>query len=129
LYQAVADRLGKTRDGVKKQIVTVFFDKPWRRNAVSDALDELFPTVMKTMRRIKQPDHRRLAHIAQKIESSFIFGRVVPRIMEERPELFIATIHDSILTTCGNEEYVRGVMVDEFAQLGLRPQVRVEPCA
>jgi hypothetical protein len=128
LYQAVADRLNKTRIEVKKRVLAALFDRAWRRNAVSDALDELFPTVMEVLRRVKQPDHRRLAHVAQRMESGFMFGRVVPRIMAERPELFVATIHDSILTTRGNEEYVRQVMLDEFARLGLSPQVRAEPC-
>lgn len=128
LYQAVADRLGKTRDEAKKKIMTVFFDKPWHRNAVSAVLDELFPTVMDAMREIKRPDYRRLAHLAQRIESAFMFGRIVPRIMEERPHLFISTIHDSVLTTAGEGQFVRQVMLDEFTRLGLSPQVKVEEC-
>jgi hypothetical protein len=58
-----------------------------------------------------------------------MFGRVVPRIMRERPDLFISTIHDSILTPAGDGEFVRGVMLDEFAQLGVSPQVKIEPCS
>ena len=119
LYQAVADRLGKTRDEAKQGVMVVFFDKPWHRNAVSVVLDELFPTVMEAMRRIKRPDYRRLAHFAQRIESAFMFGRVVPRIMELRPDLFVSTIHDSILTTAGDAEFVRQVMLDEFAATGV----------
>ena len=129
LYQAVADRLGKTREEAKQGIMVVFFDKPWHRNAVSAMLDELFPTVMQAMRGIKRQDYRRLAHFAQRIESGFMFGRVVPRIMELRPDLFVATIHDSILTTAGDAQFVRQVMLDEFARLGLSPQVKVEPCS
>jgi len=129
LYQAVAHRVGKTRDEAKQGVMVVFFDKPGHRNAVSAVLDELFPTVMGAMRDIKRPDYRRLAHFAQRIESAFMFGRVVPRIMELRPDLFIATIHDSILTTAGDAEFVRKAMRDEFAQLGLSPQVKVEPCS
>jgi hypothetical protein len=129
LYQAVADRLGKTRDEAKRAVMVVFFGKPWHRNALSAALDELFPTVMEAMRRVKQKDYRRLAHCAQRIESAFMFGRVVPRIMQERPALSLATIHDSILTTAGDAEYVRDVMRDEFARLGLAPQVKVEECS
>ena len=106
----------------------VFFDQPGHRNAVSAVLDQLFPTVMEAMRRFKRQDYRRLAHFAQRIESAFMFGRVVPRIMALRPDLFIATIHDSILTTAGDAEFVRHVMRDEFARLGLSPQVKLEPC-
>lgn len=129
LYQAVADRLGKTRDDAKHGIMVAFFDKPGHPNAVAKALDQLFPAVMQAMRRMKQGNHRRLAHFAQRNESAFMFGRVVPRIMELRPDLFVSTIHDSILTTAGDAEFVRQVMLDEFAQLGLSPQVKIESCS
>ncbi|MCX7424649.1 MAG: hypothetical protein NTW96_03325 [Planctomycetia bacterium] len=128
LYQTVADRLGQTRDEAKRRVMVVFFDKPWHSNAVSDVLEALFPTVMETMRRIKRTDYRRLAHLAQRIENAFMFRRIVPRIIQERPDLFITTIHDSILTTVGTEDYIRETMRDEFARLGLSPQVKVEPC-
>jgi len=80
------------------------------------------------MQRMKQGNYRRLAHFAQRIESAFMFGRVVPRIMELRPDLFISTIHDSILTPAADAQLVRRVMLDEFARLGLSPQVKVEAC-
>lgn len=85
LYQAVADRLDKTRDEAKRAIMVAFFDRPWHHNAVSAVLDQLFPTVMEAMRRNKRHNYRRLAHFAQPIESGFMFGRVVPRIMDLRP--------------------------------------------
>jgi hypothetical protein len=129
LYQTVADRLGTTRDAAKRRVMVALFDKPWHRNAVCEALGGLFPTVMADMREIKRPDHRRLAHFAQRIESAFMFGRVVPRIMRERPDLFISTIHDSILTPVADAQFVRAVTLDEFAQLGVSPQVKIEPCS
>jgi hypothetical protein len=108
--------------------MVVLFDRPWHRNITAAALDALFPSVMAEARKIKTPDHRRLAHFAQRVESGFMFGRVVPRIMVERQGLFVATIHDSILTPISEVEYVRGIMLDEFRRLGVTPQVKVEPC-
>ena len=128
LYKVVADRLGKTRDEAKQSVMVAFFDKSCHHNKASVVLEGLFPSVMASMRRIKTPDYRRLAHVAQRIESAFMFGRVVPRIMERRPDLFLATIHDSILTTTKEGAFVQGVMHDEFRHLGLSPQVKVEPC-
>ena len=124
LYQAVGDRLREPRDEAKRRIMIVFFDKPWHRNAVSEVLDGLFPTVMQGLRQIKRRNYRRLAHFAQRIESAFMFGRVVPRIMALRPDLFVGTIHDSILSTAGDAQFVRQVMRDEFARLGLSPEVK-----
>jgi hypothetical protein len=126
LYQTVADRLGRTRDEAKKRVMVVFYDKPDRPNEVAAVLDELFPAVMRDIRQLKRGDYRRLAHFAQRVESAFMFGRVIPRLMKLRPDLFLATIHDSVLTTAGDAELVQQVMLDEFAQLGLTPQVKVE---
>ena len=86
LYQTVADRIGKTRDEAKHSVMVAFYDRSWHHNAVTAVLDQLFPTVMGAMRRIKQGDYCRLAHFAQRIESGFMFGRVVPRILDLRPD-------------------------------------------
>lgn len=129
LYQAVADLLGKTREEAKKAVMVVFFDKPWHRTKVHAVLHGLFPTVTAEIGKMKRPDYRRLAHFAQRVESAFLFGRVVPRLMQLRADLFVSTIHDSVLTTAGDAEFVRQVMRDEFAELGLSPQVKVELCS
>jgi hypothetical protein len=128
LYQKVADELGTTRDQAKRKVLAAFFDTPSHRNRVHDVLDSLFPSMMALMGQLKRDDYRRLAHFAQRTESGFMFGRVLPRLMTERPELFVATIHDSVLTVAENGEYVRQVMLDEFTKLGVRPIVRVEIC-
>ena len=125
-YETIAARLGKTRDEAKKGVRKALFDKPWHRNATSAIMDELFPSVACDMRRIKRPDYRRLAHFAQRVESTFMFGRVVPRLMELAPGLFLGTIHDSIMTTAGDEETVRTIMLEEFSRLGVHPTVRFE---
>jgi len=124
-YQTVADRLGKTRDQAKRSVMVVLFDKPWHRNATCAVMEELFPSVMRDMRAVKRQDYRRLAHFAQRVESAFMFGRVVPRLME-LPDLFVGTIHDSIMTTSGHEGIVQGIMLEEFGGLGVHPTVRVE---
>ena len=81
---------------------------------------------MAFIRGVKQHDYRQLARLAQRTESDFIFGRAVSRVLRERPDLFIATIHDSVMTMIGNEEYVRDVMLTEFRKLGVEPTVRIE---
>ena len=46
--------------------------------------------------------------------------------MMELRHAFIATIHDSILTTAKYADIVRGFMLDEFAKVGLTPTIQVE---
>jgi hypothetical protein len=46
--------------------------------------------------------------------------RVCGRVLEERPGVPLFTIHDSLLTTPEHVGYVRGVIREEFAELGVR---------
>lgn len=127
-YQKVADSLGTTRDQAKRKVLAALFDRPSHRNRVHAVLERTFPTLMHTVAQLKRDDYRRLAHFAQRIESRFMFGRVIPRLMRERPDSFAATIHDSLLIPRGNAEFIRELMLDEFAGLGVSPQVRIEQC-
>lgn len=72
-----------------------------------------FPKTYEVFRLIKLRNHAALAHILQRIESMVMIQNVVVRISRERPELPIFTIHDSIVTTVGNEEYVSTVIKEE----------------
>lgn len=79
-------------------------------------MEACFPVVMAALREMKRDDYRRAAHLAQRTESEFIIGRCVGRLRRENPDLFITTIHDSIVTTAGAERIVRGIMREEFAR-------------
>ena len=113
-------------DVLKQRVLAVLYDKPWHRNKVSQAMEACFPVVMAALRAMKRDDYRRAAHLAQRTESGFTIGRCVGRLRRENPDLFITTIHDSIMTIAGAERIVRGIMREEFAQLGVHPTVRVE---
>ncbi|MHC4400200.1 MAG: hypothetical protein ACYTG0_11015 [Planctomycetota bacterium] len=113
-------------DSLKRRVLASLYDKDSHRNAVYEVLNDHFPTLMRRCRRLKAKDYRRLAHLAQRVESEFMYCRVVPRVMRERPGLFVTTIHDSILVPCGAEEYVRAVMLSEFRRLGISPTVRIQ---
>jgi hypothetical protein len=89
-------------------------------------LDEQFPTMMGMIRQLKRHNYRHLAHLAQRTESHFIFGCVVSRLQWEYPDLFVTTIHDSIMTTEGAAAVVHGAMMVEFRKLGIQPIVKFE---
>jgi hypothetical protein len=46
--------------------------------------------------------------------------------MEDFSETFIATIHDSILTTPDAPGSIRAIVMQEFAGVGLAPTIRIE---
>ena len=123
LGQAERDRLFQRN---KHQVLATLYDVDSHRNRVYRILDKHFPGLMEFVRREKRGDHRRFAHLAQRTESDFMFGQVVPRLMREQPDMFVGTIHDSVLAPALEAEYVRGVMMSEFGRLGVTPRVRIE---
>ena len=61
-------------------------------------------------------------------EAAFMFTKVVPRLLQENPQMPIFTLHDSILTTPHYGQYVQEVMLDEFKKLDIDAKVRIESC-
>jgi len=128
LYRFVESRLGDEMHyaTLKRRVLATFYDRDSHRNVFYGILDKEFPMVMRGIRAVKRLDYRHLAHLAQRTESEFIFVRVVSRLLRERPGLFVTTIHDSVMTTAGDEETVKGVMLDEFKKLNIPATVRIE---
>lgn len=89
--------------------------------------ESLFPTVYKVFSSLKRGDNARLAVILQRIESEVTIRRAARRIGEERPDLPIFTIHDSIVSLTSEVGYVEGILKDEFQKaIGLKPGLACE---
>jgi hypothetical protein len=56
-----------------------------------------------------------------------MIDKVAFRIMRELPGTWIATIHDSIVTTEDEADEVQAILIDEFSKLGIKPSVSLEP--
>jgi hypothetical protein len=127
-YQRVASHLDTELpyETLKRRALAALYDRPWRRNRAHSAISTAFPAVMAALAEIKRRDYHRAAQMMQRQESDFIIGQCVGRLARECPTLFITTVHDSIVTTEGNEEIVRSAMLEEFALLGVRPTIKVE---
>ncbi len=88
---------------------------------------KLFPRTYEVFRLLKLCDYTALSRILQRIESNVIIQNVVPRISRERPDLPIFTIHDSIVTTVGNENYVADIIQQEILRItGLEAKLGME---
>lgn len=73
-----------------------------------------FPNVYEAFKIIKRNDKTALACLLQRMESYMVIEVICRRIARERPDLPLFTIHDSIVTTQGNEQYVKSVMEEEL---------------
>lgn len=86
-----------------------------------------FPSTYEIFRLLKKSDYTALSRILQRLESMIVIQNIVPRVAHERPDLPIFTIHDSLVTTVGNEEYIASVMIEEIKKLtGLDAQLGFE---
>ena len=98
-----------------------------------------FPTVFNYILSLKTPTrsrqltgddklkpHRLAAKALQRAESQFMFKSVIPKLKEMGVKPVIP-IHDSILTTPGNGSIVQSVIEEEFAKVGFKCGVRIEP--
>ena len=79
---------------------------------------------MEAVEKWKEDDYARLPKAMQRVEAYVMYQVICERIRTERPEIWLATIHDSILCHPDDAEYIRSVMVEEFAGIGARPTIK-----
>lgn len=134
-YKLMSEQIYKKnvfdKKAMKEMIFIVFFSRNRFIGQVKAKpkrdFRDTFPEVYNFFNLIKKIDHRALAHILQRIESEIIIQNVSKRISIEKPELPIFTIHDSVATTLGNEEYVSAIIKEEVLKLtGLNAKLGIE---
>jgi hypothetical protein len=118
---------------VRKQAKTIIFSSIFSPNksiAYNQSMvifRDLFPDVYEIYRQIKQNEHRTLACLLQNIEAKLVLHIACKIIAEKQPELPIFTLHDSIITTSGNEQYVFEVLYDVLLNaIGIPPSLKFE---
>lgn len=88
-----------------------------------------FPNVFEIFKTIKQGqnNHRAFSICLQRLEAELVLHKICKRISEERPDVVIFSIHDSIITTEDNVEYVKSVMYNVLEEnIGASPTFKVE---
>ena len=84
-----------------------------------------FPTISKFVSSIKEIHYLIYSHVLLNLETMVMFDRVIPTIKLSLPDDAIYTIHDCVLCTKKNEEYIRSVMEEQAViALGVNPTVR-----
>ncbi len=84
----------------------------------------LFPTMYDLLLDLKAGQYQRSSRMMQKVEAHFVYDRICGRIEAERPQVFLGTIHDALVTTPHHADYVRRVMTEEFRRVGVTPTIR-----
>jgi len=146
MYEALIDIVRVKRgDEIPRKIAkttmfSIFFSKNRgaQNNPNKDLMDIFrlkFPAVAELFKIIKHSfkgggddQHSRLACLLQSIESEIILHRCCKRIWEEgQQRIPVFTIHDSIVTTVNNLEFVKRIMVEELTRnIGIAPNLTIE---
>ena len=118
---------GDDRDELKVQVFRdVFFGRAGSWSPLMRRFDHEFPTVAEMLRSLKRRDYKHSSRSMQSYESTLFIAIICERMRKERPDVPIFTIHDCILTVADHAEYVREVILDEFAKLGIHPKLTEE---
>jgi len=116
-----------SRDEVKKLVFQVIYSDNRYMYDAKRMFKEIFPNVYKLFGTIKKIKHSTLPILLQRIESDLFLKKIARRIARENPQMPIFTIHDSIITTCGNEHIVYTIMKDELTySIGIEPTLKIE---
>jgi hypothetical protein len=129
LIESYIQQTGKkiNRDDFKIKMMILFNAKRNWDTAEKRIFTEKFPNVWRVIKEIKKDDHKNLAIQLHKLESDLIINTVAKRILREQPSIALYTIHDCILTSRDNVDYVRQVIFDESKRLyGIAPKLKIK---
>src|SRR5207249_2059121 len=97
LYESLAGPLDVPRDEAKEELLKTFYSKNGYRSPLKRLFTSMFAEVAEYIKSVKAKDYVRLARMMQRAEARFVIGRVCDRLRKSAPEMFVATIHDSLL--------------------------------
>lgn len=116
-----------TRSDFKRMFFRdVLFGRPAAVTPITRLFAGQFPEFYRFIVEQKRHHYADLAREMQRRESSFMFGSVIPRLLDEFPGMPLVTVHDSAMTTPAYCSTVCRVMKEEFAKIGLHPSIKVE---
>lgn len=106
--------------------VTEDRDRGSLRAAVRRVWESDFPVLLGVLEHLKRSDYAALARAMQCVESEFVFGRVIPRVMREVGCPF-CTVHDSVIVPVEYGDRVKALMDSELDDSGV-PTMTEEEC-
>ncbi|WP_299823618.1 hypothetical protein [uncultured Pontibacter sp.] len=84
-----------------------------------------FPHCYQVIIQEKKVNYKNLSIKMQQAESNIIIDRVVRHLADLR-NIFALPIHDSLVVTESNADYVKQIMLKEFANYGVNPTINIE---
>ena len=117
-------RYGWTRERIKDEFrQSILFKRNGYNSPIKTQFTKDFPEVAAFWAKCKAKDPKTFAKLLQRAEAKFVIYTVVDTLRRMQPDMFVATIHDSILTTPDNLEVVKQV-ITEAAPIPLTMKVK-----
>lgn len=86
-----------------------------------------YPNIYKLITHLKKSNKKFFPALLQAMEAEIMLNRVARRIRNQRRKIPVFTIHDCLLTTADNVEYVKQVIYEEFTRcIGAPPHLKLE---
>jgi hypothetical protein len=133
-YEFMAEKMNiniineDTRSNFKKRLFgTLFFDKNHSYETKEEiTFKQYFPNLYQLIKEEKKVDYTDLANKLQKYESNFIIKHCINIIRQDKPDIFIATIHDSIVSHPENLDYIKEIMQGVMSNIfDLKPTFKI----
>lgn len=109
-----------TRDDAKIAVLQAFFSANqflYQKDAQLKLLfKQTFEEVYAVLAEVKRGSKELLPVLLQNIESYLVIEVIARRIAKEHPKLPLFTIHDSLVTTVGNEGILQRIMTEELTR-------------
>ena len=119
-YDYFVDKFpGTNRKDIKLLIYKVLFGRNGLKTIQNKRFQEVFPKIYEYILECKKmnEDYRYLSHRLQRMESDFIFGKVIKEIWEKYPHIKLFTVHDSINFPMKYKRQVEEIFIDNLKKL------------
>lgn len=110
----------KNRRDAKELIYKVLFGDNLKSSKKSNKIfRDLYPSVYEYILEFKEhrKNYKELSHELQKMESDFLFNKVIKEIYETYPEIILFTVHDSIIFPKSYESKIQTIFNKHFEKL------------
>ena len=119
IYDKIKDVAQITRKEAKVKVYSVLFGRNTTQTYWNELFSNMYPAVFKWIKDYKYANksYKIIAQNLQGIESEFIFGSLIPSILNYKHDLPIVTIHDSIIIPENHYENVKVIFQNSLRKL------------
>lgn len=115
----------QTKSEFKKSFITFINSRIDYKSEFYKLFKKEFKVITNLLIELKKGDYRALSHLLLYLETKVMYERIIPTIKHQRPDIVFYTVHDCILCTESNIDFVRNVMIEQTQiAFGVTPTIR-----